>query len=119
MVVGHPLREDRAAAAHDSGDALRDQRQILNQHSGVDGHVIDALRGLLFDNFEHDFGIQIFHALDARNCLINRNSADGHRRVTQNGFTNFVNVAAGGKIHHGIGAVVYGGVQLFQLFFNF
>ena len=54
VVVGHPLGEDGAAAADDAGDALGDQRQILDQHAGVDRHVVDALRGLLFDDFEHD-----------------------------------------------------------------
>jgi hypothetical protein len=52
------LREDGAAAADDSGDALGNHRQILDQHAGVDGHVVDALRGLLFDDFEHDLALR-------------------------------------------------------------
>ena len=54
MVVRHPLGQDRAAAADDAGDALRNHGHILNEHAGVDGHVVDALLGLLFDDFEHD-----------------------------------------------------------------
>jgi hypothetical protein len=57
VVVGHPLRQNRAAAAYDSGDALRDHGHILNEHAGVDGHVIHALLRLLFDHFEHHAGL--------------------------------------------------------------
>ena len=39
--------------------------------------------------------------------------------MPQNGFANFVNVAARRKIHHGVGAVMHGGVQLFQLLVHF
>ena len=93
-------------------------RQILDQHAGVDGHVIHALLGLLFDDFEHDIGVQIFNPLHPRDGFVNRHGADGHGRVAQNGFANFVNVAAGGEIHDGVGAVVHRGMQLFQFFVN-
>ena len=58
----HPLRQKRAAAADDAGDALAHQRKCSRKHAGVDGHVIDALLGLLFDHFEHDLDGQIFRA---------------------------------------------------------
>ena len=116
MVVGHPLGEDRAAAAYDAGDALGNQRQILDEHAGVNGHVVHALRGLLFDHFEHDFCVQVFDALHARDGFVDRDGADGHGRVAEDGFADFVNVAAGGKIHDGVGAVVDGGVELFEFF---
>ncbi len=51
------------------------------QHAGVDGHVIHALRGLLLDHFQHDFGGEVFHAADARERLVDRHGADGDRRV--------------------------------------
>ncbi len=116
VVVRHPLRQDRAAAADDAGDALGDQRQVLDQHAGVDGHVVDALLGLLFDDFEHDVGVEVFNALHARDRLVDRHRADGHRRVPQDGFANLVNAAAGREVHHRVGAVVHRGVQLLQLF---
>ena len=119
MVVSHPLRENGAAAAHDAGDALGNQRQILDQHAGVNRHVVHALRGLLFDHFQHDFSVQIFHALHASDGFVNRHGADGNGRMAQDGFANFVNVAAGGKIHYGVGAVMHGGVQLFQFLVDF
>ncbi len=34
--------------------------------------------------------------------------------MAEDGFADFVNVAAGRKVHHGVGAVVHGGVQLLQ-----
>ena len=43
MVRGHPLGEDRSAAADDPGDALGDERDVFDQHTRVDGEVIDAL----------------------------------------------------------------------------
>ena len=36
--------------------------------------------------------------------------------MAQNRFANLVNVAAGGEIHHRVGAVVHRGVQLLQFF---
>ena len=57
VVVRHPLRQDRAATADDAGDAFCHQGQILDQHAGVDGHVIHALRGLLFNDFQHHLGV--------------------------------------------------------------
>ena len=114
VVMRHPLRQDRAAAADDAGDALGDQRQVLDEHAGVDGHVIDALLGLLFDDLEHEVGSEVFNALHARDRLVNRHRADGHGRVAQDGFANVVNAAAGGEVHHRVGAVVDRGVQLLQ-----
>ena len=115
VVMRHPLRQDRAAAAHDAGDALGDQRQVLDEHAGVDGHVVDALLGLLFDHFEHDVGGEVFDALHARDRLVDRHGADGHGRVAQDRFANLVDAAAGREVHHRVGAVVDRGVQLLQL----
>ena len=85
MVRGHPLREDGAAAADDAGDALGDQRHILDEHAGVDGEVVDALLRLLFDDFEVDIDVEVFDALDAGQRLVQRHGADGHGRVAKDG----------------------------------
>ena len=83
----------------------------------MNGHVVDALLGLLFDHFEHDVGVQIFDALDAGDGFVDRDGADRERaNGVDDGFANVVDVAAGGEIHDGVGAVVHGGVQLLQLF---
>ena len=55
LVVFHPMRHQRAATAHDAGNALAHQRHVLAKNAGVNGHVIDALLGLLFDHFAHQF----------------------------------------------------------------
>ena len=119
MVVGHPLSEDGAAAADDAGDALGNQRKILDQDAGMDRHVIDALRGLLFDDFQHHFGIQVFDALYAGDGFVDRHGADRDGRVAQDGFADLMDVAAGGEVHHRVGAVVDGGVELLQFFVDF
>ena len=84
----------------------------------MDGHVIHALLRLLFDHFEHHAGGEIFDALDARDRFVNRHGADRDGRMADDGFANRVNVAAGREVHHRVGAVVDGGVQLLELFFD-
>src|SRR6185437_14074032 len=44
------------------------------------------------------------HTADFFQCLIDRDRADRHRRIAQDPFARFVDVPAGGKIHHGVGA---------------
>ena len=114
VMVSHPLGKNRTPAAHDACDALGNHRKILNQHAGVNGHVVDALLGLFLDNFEHDVAVQVFDALHARNRFIDRHGPDRYRRMTHDGFANLVNVAAGREIHYGVGAIVDSGVQLLQ-----
>ena len=114
FVGAHPLREKRAAAADDSGDAIADQREKFAEHAGVDGHVVDALLGLLFDHFEHDVDVQIFGAADAGDGFVNRHGADGNGRCVDDGFADGGNIAAGGEVHHGVGAVVNGAMKLFE-----
>ena len=116
VVVGHPLREDGAAAAHDAGDALRDHGHVLDEHAGVDGEVVDALLRLLLDDFEVEVDVQVFEPLDAVERLVDGHRADGDGRVAQDGVANLGNIAAGGEIHDGVGAVLDGHVQLAQLF---
>ena len=60
VVVGHPLRQDGAAAADDAGDALRDHGHVLDEHAGVDGEVVDALLGLLLDDLEVEVDVEVF-----------------------------------------------------------
>ncbi len=115
-MMGHPLRQDRAAAAYDAGDPLRYQRQVLDEHAGVDRHVVHALRGLLLDHFQHDVGVEVFQPLDAGDRLVNRHRPNRHRRVPQDGLADLVDVAARGKVHDRVGAVMHRGVQLAQLF---
>ena len=54
-----PLGHDRAAARHDPGDALRRQRDVAQQHAGVDREVVDALLGLLDEGVAADLRRQV------------------------------------------------------------
>ena len=65
MMMCHPLCQNCAAAADDSGNALRNQRQILNEDAGMNCHVVHALFRLFFDHFQHDVCIEIFNPLDS------------------------------------------------------
>ena len=115
----HPLCQYRAAAAHDSCNALRNQRQVLDEHASVDGHVIHPLFSLLFDDFQHHFGIEVFYSLHPRDCFVDRNCANRDRGMTKNGLANFVNVAAGREVHHRIGTIVNCRVQFVQFIADF
>ena len=54
LAVGHhPLGDQRAAAADDAGDAVASSAcRYSQQDAGVDGHVVDALLGLVLDHVE-------------------------------------------------------------------
>ncbi len=116
VILHHPFGKNRAAAAHDPGDTLAGQRHVLHQHAGVNGHVIDTLLGLFFDHFEHDLNVQIFHAANAVQRFIDGHGANGHRRSVDDGFADARNIAAGGKIHHRIRAILHGICELIQFF---
>ncbi len=80
----------------------------------MDGHVVHALLRLLLDHFQHDLGSEVFDLLDPRDALVDGHGADGHGRVPQDGLADLRDVAAGGEVHHRVGAVVHRGVQLSQ-----
>ena len=75
------------------------------KHAGVDGEVIDPLLRLFDERVAINFPGQFLGAAaDFFERLINRHGADRHGRVANDPFARGVNVFAGGKIHHGVGA---------------
>ncbi len=88
---------------------------MLAQHARVNRHVVDALLGLLFNHFAHQFERQILRPSHARNRFIHRHRAHRHRRGINDRFANSGNVATSGKIHDGVRAIVHGVMQLLQL----
>src|SRR5690606_10549027 len=50
--------------------------------------------------------------------FIDGHGADGDRAALDVRDANFVEIATGGKVHHGVGAEVHGGVQFFELAFD-
>ena len=106
LVMGEaPLGHDRAAARDDAGDAVGGERHERQAHAGVDGEIVDALLALLDQRVLVDLPRQLDGvAVAFLQRLVDRHRADGHRRVADDPFARRVDVAAGGEIHHRVGA---------------
>ena len=116
MILHHPFGQNRAAAADDAGDALGGQRNVLHQDAGVNGHIVHALLGLLLNHFQHHVDVEIFHAAHAPQSFVDGHRAHRDGRGIDDGLPDARDVAAGGKIHDGVGAVLHRIVQLLHLF---
>src|SRR4051794_5894765 len=100
-----PLGHDRAAARHDTGDAVGGEMDVGQSHAGVDGEIIDALFALFDQRVLVHFPVQLYRiAVDLLQRLIDRHGADGDRRIAQDPFAGGVDVAPRGEVHHGVGA---------------
>src|SRR5256885_12998497 len=85
----------------------------------MDGEVIDPLLRLFDEGVAINFPGQFFGAAaDFFERLINRHGADGHGRVANDPFAGGVDVLAGGKIHHGVGAPFGGPTHFLDFFFD-
>ncbi len=105
VMVEAPLGHDRTAAADDAGDAIDGERNVGQPHAGMDGEIVDALLRL-FDQrvAEHVPGEILGNAADLFQRLVERHGADRHRRIAQDPVADVVDVAAGGEVHHRVGA---------------
>ena len=100
-----PLGHDRAAARDDAGDAVGGEMDVSESHAGMDGEIIDALLALLDQGVLVALPVELDGiAVDLFERLIDRHGADRHRRIAQDPFAGVVDVAAGGEVHHGVGA---------------
>src|SRR5438094_558891 len=79
------------------------ERDVLHKHAGVNGHVVDALLGLLFDHFEENLDVQVFHAAHAAQGFVDGHGANRHGRGVNDCLPDTRDVAAGGEVHHGVG----------------
>ena len=114
-----PLGHDRSAARHDAGHALRRQRDVAQEHAGVDGEVVDALLRLLDQRLEEHVDVQILRlALDLLEALVDRHRADRHRRVAHDPLARLVDVLARRQIHHRVGAPAGRPLHLLDLFLD-
>ena len=114
-----PLGHDRAAARDDAGDAVGGQRHVGQPHAGVDGEIVDALFALLDQRVLVAFPVELDRvAVDLLQRLVDRHGADRHRRVAQDPFARVVDVAAGGEVHHRVGAPADRPHHLFDFFFD-
>ena len=118
VVIEHPLGQDPAATADDSGQTALDLGQVLNQQTSVDRLVVDALLAVLLNDVQEVvFRETLDRAMDALEGLIHGHRADGHRRSIDDRRAHLIEVhATGGEIHHGVRAVLHGQLQLLDLF---
>ena len=89
---------------------------MLLEQAGVDGHVVDPLPGLLLAHVEEVLGLHVVDvAAEFLEHLIDRHGADRHGRSIDDRLPNRVDILPGGEVHHRVGAVMDGHVQLLQL----
>ena len=111
VVHQHPLGQQAAAAADDADEALLDEGQVLAQDARVDGEVVHALLRLVLERLEDHLLVEVLD-LAADDHRVDRHRADGHRAVADEGVAALVQVAAGGEVHHRVGAPLLGPLQL-------
>ncbi|KAG1591861.1 hypothetical protein G6F46_014551 [Rhizopus delemar] len=71
----------------------------------MDGEVIHALLGLLDQRVAEDLpGECLGAAVNLLKRLVDRHGTDRHRRVADDPFAGFVDVLAGGQVHHRVAA---------------
>ena len=89
---------------------------MLEQDTGVDdGHVIDALPGLVLDDAEQIVGRQLLELLAHQDALVDRNRSDGNARRRDDRLAYAVDVAASRQVHYGIRAVLHREPELLDL----
>ena len=110
----HPFGHQRAAAADDARHPALAQRQVLAEHAGVDGHVIDALRGLLGNHVQKVPRPHVGDVVELLGHLVDRDRADRHRGGGDDPAADRVDVRAGGEVHHRVGPVADRHQQLLQ-----
>ncbi len=115
LVGEHPLRDQRPAPRDDPGDPVGGERDVVAEDAGVEGHVVDPLLGLVLDDVEQALLGEVLDLLDLLDRLVHRHGADRHGAGGDDGATDSVDVAAGGEVHHRVGAEVDGHLELGQL----
>src|ERR1035441_7587934 len=114
-----PLGHDRTAARDEARNAIGGQRDIAQQHTRMHGEVIHPLLALLDEGVAIDFPGQFLgFAIHLFKSLVDRHRADGHRRVADDPFARFMDVLAGGEVHHRVRAPLGGPAHLLDLFLN-
>jgi hypothetical protein len=125
VVVCHPLDGEGAAARHHVHDPAFAPHPFHAgaRHTAVYSDEVDAVLGV----FQHSVEDVIDGHLD--NCLVlvpdcikrrlvERHGADCGGGFGDDGASDLVDRAAGGKIHDSIGAAGYGHARFFQFFLN-
>jgi len=91
------------------------ERQVGEQHAGVDRHVVDALARLVGDRLQQHLGAQVLDPIDALQRLVDRHGADRHLGGGEDRLARRVDPLAGREVHHRVGAPALGERQLLDL----
>ena len=95
-----PLGDDAATTAHDTGQAVIGQMDILQTDAAVDREIVHALLALLNQRVAENLPVECLglavHLLEG---LVERYGADGNGAVAQDPLSGLVNVVACGEIH--------------------
>ena len=113
-VVDHPLRQEASAAGNDPDETIFHPGQVISQHAGVDGEVVDPLLRLVPQALQDVVLGQVLD-LATDDHRVDRHRSDGHRRVVDDRLARRVEVAAGGQVHDGVRAPLLRPVQLLDL----
>ena len=77
-----PFSEDGPTARYDACHTIGGQRHITQQHTRMDGEVIDALLSLFDQGIAHDLPGQVLgFSIDLLQCLVDGYRADRHGGV--------------------------------------
>jgi len=88
---------------------------MLLQEGTVDCHVIDALPGLLLDHVQEVLRAHVDDVVHLPGHLVDRHRAHRHAHRVDDPLADGLDVCTGGEVHHRVGPVVDGGVDLLQL----
>src|SRR5690606_8351566 len=114
-----PLGHDGTASRNDAGGAFGSQWYMVQTYTSVNSEIIHALLCLLDQRVAKDFPGEVFrHAAHFLKCLIDGHGANRDRRVADDPLAGFVDVLAGGQVHHRVGTPADAPGQFFHFVFN-
>mmetsp|Transcript_39561 Transcript_39561/g.88014 ORF Transcript_39561/g.88014 Transcript_39561/m.88014 type:complete len:263 (-) Transcript_39561:381-1169(-) len=110
---------DGASTTDNAGDTFGSEGDVAQQHTGVDGPVVNTLLGLVQQHLLEQVPRDILHTpVSALQSLVDGHSAHGDRAVAQHPLACLLDVVAGGEVHDGVGAPDDGPLQLLNLLLN-
>ena len=120
FVVGQaPFGHDGATSRHNACDPLRGHRDMLKQHSSVDGEVVDSLLSLLLQDLQEQINVELLDLpVHAFKGLVDRHGPNGNRGVPQDPLSGVMDVRPGGEVHHGVSTPLDRPLKLLHFFCN-
>ena len=111
----HPLGHQRPAAADNAGQPLLGKRHVLSQQRAVDGHVVDALPGLLLDDVQEVPRLHVEDVVELLDHLVDRHGAHRNGDRIEDPAADGVDLVARREVHHRVGPVTDCRADLFEL----